>query len=183
MNFAYTLNIIALDVGFILKIAYFGTIKHSVILALGTHMGIFRLVISLTIIVFSSSLYAATIYTWVDKSGVVHYSQQPPKDVDAKKIYTEDMEPAKIGTSTPQRKTEQKPEESELTKSAKIINEKDKQQANDICESAKHSLNVLKTHTNLSQQNKQTGDTSKMTEEQRQAAIAENTERVKLFCK
>ena len=146
-------------------------------------MGIFRLVTSIALLAFSCSLYAATIYTWVDKSGVVHYSQQPPIDVDAKKIYTEDMEPAKIGTSTPQRKTEPKPEESELAKSAKIINEKDKQQANDICESAKHSLNVLKTHTNLSQQNKETGDTSKLTEEQRQAAIAENTERVKLFCK
>ncbi|GGB56337.1 DUF4124 domain-containing protein [Shewanella inventionis] len=146
-------------------------------------MNIFRLVISLVIIVFSSVLSAATIYTWVDKSGVVHYSQQPPKDVDAKKIYTEDMEPAKIGTNTPQRKTAQKPEESELAKSAKMINEKDKQQAKEICDSAKHSLNVLNTHTSLSQQNKQTGETTKMTEEQRQAAIAENNERVKLFCK
>lgn len=146
-------------------------------------MNIFRLVISLVIIVFSSVLSAATIYTWVDKSGVVHYSQQPPKDVDAKKIYTEDMEPAKIGTNTPKRKTAQKPEESELAKSAKMINEKDKQQAKEICDSAKHSLNVLNTHTSLSQQNKQTGETTKMTEEQRQAAIAENNERVKLFCK
>ena len=72
--------------------------------------------------------------------------------------------------------------ESQLEQSAKIINEKDKQQAKDICESAKHSLSVLKTHSKLNQQDKATGETVAMTEEQRQAAIAENTERVRLFC-
>ena len=91
------------------------------------------------------------------------------------------MEPAKIGTYTPQKKTAVNVE-SELEQSAKIINEKDKQQAKDICESAKHSLSVLNTHSKLNQQNKTTGETVSMTEEQRQAAITENTERVRLFC-
>ena len=91
------------------------------------------------------------------------------------------MEPAKIGTYVPQKKSSTKVE-TELEKSAKIINEKDKQQAKDICENAKHSLSVLQTHSKLNQQNKDTGETVAMTEEQRQAAIAENTERVSLFC-
>ena len=140
-----------------------------------------RLVIGLAAVVFSTSLLAGTIYTWVDDAGVVHYSQQQPLNVDARKIYSEDMEPAKIGTYTPQKKTSVNVE-SELEKSAKIINDKDKQQAKDICESAKHSLSVLKTHGKLNQQNKATGETVVMTEEQKQAAIAENTERVRLFC-
>ncbi|AZG74513.1 DUF4124 domain-containing protein [Shewanella livingstonensis] len=144
-------------------------------------MGIMRLVIGLATLAFSTSLLAGTIYTWVDDSGVVHYSQQQPLNVDARKIYSEDMEPAKIGTYTPQKKAFTKVE-TELEKSAKIINEKDKQQAKDICESAKHSLSVLKTHSKLNQQNKETGESIAMTEEQRQAAIAENTERVSLFC-
>lgn len=144
-------------------------------------MGIMRLVISLAALAFSTSLLAGTIYTWVDDAGVVHYSQQQPSNVDARKIYTEDMEPAKIGTYVPQKKSSTKVE-TELEKSAKIINEKDKQQARDICENAKHSLSVLQTHSKLNQQNKDTGETVAMTEEQRQAAIAENTERVSLFC-
>ncbi|MCT8985485.1 DUF4124 domain-containing protein [Shewanella phaeophyticola] len=145
-------------------------------------MGTFRLVISLIVITFCCFLYAEPIYTWVDKAGVVHYSQQPPKDVDATLIYSEDMEPAKIGTRTPQRKTPPTKEMTDLEKSAQIINAQDQKQAVEICESAKHSLNVLTTHTQLNQQNKETGETVAMTEEQRQAAIAENTERVKLFC-
>ncbi|WP_137225702.1 DUF4124 domain-containing protein [Shewanella sp. MEBiC00475] len=144
-------------------------------------MGIMRLVIVLTTFAFSTCLFAATIYTWVDEKGVVHYSQQQPQNVDANKIYSEDMEPSKIGTHTPQKKSSVKVE-SELEKSAKIINQKDKQQAKDICESAKHSLNVLKTHSKLSQQNKESGETVTMTEEQRQAAINENTDRIRLFC-
>jgi hypothetical protein len=144
-------------------------------------MGIMRLVIGLATLALSTSLFAATIYTWVDDAGVVHYSQQHPLNVDARKIYSEDIEPSKMGTYTPQKKSSIKVE-SELEKSAKIINEKDKQQAKDICENAKHSLNVLKSYSNLNQQNKETGETVSMTDEQRQAAIAENTERVSLFC-
>jgi phage protein D len=144
-------------------------------------MEIMRLIIGLATLALSTSLFAATIYTWVDDAGVVHYSQQHPLNVDARKIYSEDMEPAKIGTYTPQKKSSTKVE-TELETSAKIINEKDKQQAKNICESAKHSLSVLKTHSKLNQQNKDTGETVAMTEEQRQAAIAENTERVSLFC-
>jgi hypothetical protein len=144
-------------------------------------MRIMRIVIGLATLALSTSTLAAAIYTWVDAAGVVHYSQQQPLSVDARKIYSEDMEPAKIGTYTPQKKVSTKVE-SELERSAKIINEKDKQQAKDICESAKHSLSVLKTHSKLNQQDKATGETVVMTEEQRQAAIAENTERVSLFC-
>ncbi|WP_392341398.1 DUF4124 domain-containing protein [uncultured Shewanella sp.] len=144
-------------------------------------MEITRLVFGLATFVFSTCLFAATIYTWVDDAGVVHYSQQQPLNVDASKIYSEDMEPAKIGTYTPQKKIAVNVE-SELEQSAKIINEKDKQQAKDICESAKHSLSVLNTHSKLNQQDKTTGETVSMTEEQRQAAITENTERVRLFC-
>ncbi|WP_350999095.1 DUF4124 domain-containing protein [Shewanella sp. TB7-MNA-CIBAN-0143] len=144
-------------------------------------MEITRLVFGLVTFAFSTCLFAATIYTWVDDAGVVHYSQQQPLNVDASKIYSEDMEPAKIGTYTPQKKTAVNVE-SQLEQSAKIINEKDKQQAKDICESAKHSLSVLNTHSKLNQQDKTTGETVSMTEEQRQAAITENTERVRLFC-
>jgi hypothetical protein len=144
-------------------------------------MEITRLVFGLVTFAFSTCLFAATIYTWVDDAGVVHYSQQQPLNVDASKIYSEDMKPAKIGTYTPQKKTAVNVE-SQLEQSAKIINEKDKQQAKDICESAKHSLSVLNTHSKLNQQDKTTGETVSMTEEQRQAAITENTERVRLFC-
>ncbi|MGX9463482.1 DUF4124 domain-containing protein [Shewanella sp. A14] len=143
-------------------------------------MVIIRLMLFITV-AFSSSLLATTIYTWVDDTGVVHYSQQPPTIKDANKIYSEDIEPPKIGTYIPQKKTSVTVE-TELERSAKIINEADKQQAKEICESAKHNLSVLKTHSKLNQQDKASGRTVPMTEEQRQAAIIENTERVRLFC-
>ena len=144
-------------------------------------MEMIRFAIGLVILICSTYLPAATIYTWVDETGGVHYSQQAPLDVNADKINSEDMEPAKIGTYIPQKKTAVEVASS-LEKSAKIINEKDKQQAKELCEKARFSLNILTTHSKLQQQNKDTGETVAMTEEQRQAAIEENTERVSLFC-
>ncbi|MFT5790551.1 MAG: hypothetical protein ACI8SJ_002680, partial [Shewanella sp.] len=70
----------------------------------------------------------------------------------------------------------------ELERSALAIKKSDKAQAKTICESARHSLNVLTSHSKLNQKSKETGKTVAMTEEQRQAAITEQKERVSLFC-
>ncbi|UJF22900.1 DUF4124 domain-containing protein [Shewanella sp. OMA3-2] len=129
-----------------------------------------------------STSMAATIYTWTDSSGVVHYSQQAPKGVDAQRITTDDLEPQKIGTATPIRKAVEAEPESDLAKSAKLIKEKDAKQAESICETAKHSMVLLGSYNRLTKKDPKTGEVIAMTEEDKQAARAENEQRVKLFC-
>lgn len=127
---------------------------------------------------------AGVIYTWVDEQGVTHYSQQPPEQEQQKanQLYSEDIEPAKVGYVAPTKK-EQPQEVSELEKSAALIKEKDAKQAQSICENAKHNLDVLTTHNQLIRQSEDpTKEPEAMTEEERQAAIAQQQERIKLFC-
>ncbi len=71
---------------------------------------------------------------------------------------------------------------SDLETNAAMIKQADKKQAKLICKNAQHSLNVLTTHSKLNKKNKDTGEVVAMTEEQRQASITEQRERVKLFC-
>ncbi|WP_299569898.1 DUF4124 domain-containing protein [uncultured Shewanella sp.] len=128
--------------------------------------------------------FATVIYTWVDKDGVSHYSQQPPAGVDSKKVYSEDIEPAQVGyvpvlPTTSSSKTSQ---DSDLAAKAKLIKEKDAEQAASICESAKHSLKVLSTYQHLHRKDAETGEEIVITEEERLAQIEKNEERKKLFC-
>lgn len=147
---------------------------HSVLVVLS----IFALFISL----YSTDIYATEIYTWVDEHGVTHYSQEPPEHNQVKKIYSEDIKPAKIGSVSPQATIKVKNEATELEKSAAAINKSDKAQAKMICDNAKHSLNVLTSHSKLNKQSKESGESLAMTEEQRQGAIKEQKQRVSLFC-
>ncbi|MGZ9899306.1 DUF4124 domain-containing protein [Shewanella gaetbuli] len=136
-------------------------------------------IVTSSILAFSA--FSAAIYTWTDANGVVHYSQQPPKGVNATIISSEDMQPKKIGTKTPTRFNDGSVEESDLARSAKLIKEKDAQQAKSICDNAKHSLDLLNTYTRLTKTD-DSGEEVTMTEEDKQSARADNEQRIKLFC-
>jgi hypothetical protein len=133
-------------------------------------------------IFFPFNSYATIIYTWVDESGRSHFSQEPPEGVEAVRMYSEDIEPDKVGYVAPKREDPVPSKEALQQAEAALINEKDSKQAQTICQTATHSLNVLSTHSNLNRKNEQTGDIETMSEPQRQAAIEENQQRIKLFC-
>lgn len=144
-----------------------------------------RLLALLLCFSFSHFSFATVIYTWVDKDGVSHYSQQPPVNVDSKKVYSEDIEPAQVGyvPVLPNSSTSsQVNPTSDLAAKAKLIKEKDAEQAASICESAKHSLNVLITYQHLHRKDADTGEEIVITEEERLAQIEKSEERKKLFC-
>jgi hypothetical protein len=135
------------------------------------------------ILCLSLSVDATVIYSWTDKDGQVHYSQEPPVEIEAKRQYSEDIEQDKVGYVAPVKEQAQPTDEALRQAEALLIKEKDSKQAEGICDSANHSLNVLTSHTNLNRQNEQTGEVTTMTEAERQAAIQENQQRVELFCK
>ena len=131
---------------------------------------------------YSTNSNAGEIYTWIDKHGVTHFSQEPPENTQSKTLYSEDIEPARIGSVAPTAKKVVSDTPSKLAIQATAIKESDAAQAKIICDNARHSLNVLTSHSKLNKQNKQTGKSVAMTEEQRQAAIKEQEQRVSLFC-
>ncbi|WP_259649492.1 DUF4124 domain-containing protein [Shewanella sp. MBTL60-007] len=139
----------------------------------------------LAIALSSSPVLANVIYTWVDDKGVTHYSQQPPENTQEQsnpdKLYSEDIEPKQIGTVAPSASVADKAP-TDLEKKAAAITQNDKKQAEGICKNAQHSLNVLTTHSKLNKKDAESGKVVAMTEEQRQAAIAEHKQKIKLFC-
>lgn len=139
----------------------------------------------MVLVLTSSSINANAIYTWIDDNGVTHYSQQPPasNQASSKKLYSEDIEPKHVGTIAPTKSVPDLNQPSELEQKAAAIGLADKQQAQQVCQNAQHSLNVLTTHTKLTKKNSTTGELVSMTEEQRQAEIVEQNQRIKLFCK
>jgi hypothetical protein len=128
------------------------------------------------------SIGATVIYSWTDKDGKTHYSQEPPVEIEAERHYSEDIERDKVGYIAPVREQAQPTDEALRQAEALLIKEKDSKQAEAICENATHSLNVLTSHTNLKRQNEETGEVTTMTEAERLAAIQENQQRVDLFC-
>ncbi|QYK02291.1 DUF4124 domain-containing protein [Shewanella psychrotolerans] len=136
----------------------------------------------LFIVLLSPTVFATTIYKWVDENGVTHYSQEMPPEKHTEKLYSEDIEPKKVGSVSPKSSKPIEPKKTELEAAATKIKSKDKEQAQMICDSAKHQLNVLETHTRLTRKNEQSGEMERMTEEDRQAQIASQKERIRLFC-
>ncbi|WP_394205792.1 DUF4124 domain-containing protein [Shewanella waksmanii] len=129
----------------------------------------------------SLSANATTIYKWVDKNGVTHYSQQQPQQGEAEKLYSEDIEQAPIGFESP-KVPEEVTQQDELTVAAETITRQDQAQAKAICDSAKHQLNLLQTSARLRKKDPETGEIEMMTDEQKQAEIANQQKRIKLFC-
>lgn len=133
-------------------------------------------------LLFCPTILATTIYKWVDENGVTHYSQEMPPEKQTEKLYSEEIEPKKIGSVSPRISAPDEIDKNELAIAATEITKQDKKQAKMICDSAKHQLNVLETHTRLTRKNEQSGEMERMTEEDRQAQIAVQKERIRLFC-
>ncbi|MFT5705090.1 MAG: hypothetical protein ACI8SK_001044 [Shewanella sp.] len=131
---------------------------------------------------FTSSTFAIEIFQWVDKDGVTHYSQQPPKNNSSNKIYSEDLEQKPIGSVQPKIRESTTPVQSEDEKNAATIKKQNTEQATALCESAKQNLKILTSHSRLKSKDEKTGGLVMMKEEDRQQEIKNQKKRIKLFC-
>ncbi len=140
-----------------------------------------RTLLTITLITLSFQALGTVIYTWVDENGKTHYSQQPPEKGNVTKLYSEDIEQGPIGFVAPKMKKET----SELTqeeKDAQTIKLQDKAQADTLCKSAKHKLNLLMTYDRLTRKDPQSGEEVVLNEKDKQTEIAQQKERIRLFC-
>lgn len=130
---------------------------------------------------FCSQVFATVVYTWVDEEGTAHYSQQPPEGIQATKLYSEDMEQAPIGFISPPIK-QAEPELTQAEKDALTIKLQDEEQATSLCKSAKHNLSLLRSYERLTRKDTDTDAQVVMTPDEKQEAIEQQKERIRLFC-
>lgn len=141
-----------------------------------------KLILISLLLTLTPLLSATAIHKWVDKNGVVHYSQEPPENTKSSKIYSEDLEQKPIGFIPPKIRESTTPVQSEDEKNATAIRNQNSEQASAICQSAKQNLHILKTNSRIRSKSEETGELVSMKEEDRQQEISTQQERIKLFC-
>lgn len=147
-------------------------------------MGTRYQVLLVSLLLASGMAGASTIYKWVDKNGVTHYSEQPPaEDAQAQTLDAKKIEPKRIGFDSPKVTTKQDAEASEEQKNADLIRQQNAQQADAICEQAKQNLEVLSNFNRVTKTDPTTNEPVVMSDDDREAALADSKKRVELFCK
>ena len=140
------------------------------------------LLLALLFAASTSLVQATTIYKWVDKDGVTHFSQEPPPaDIQtAEQLDSSRLEPARIGSVAPTTPTA--PSSASSNPSVADVKARNDAQAASICEQAQFQLKVLQTHTRLQRQDEKSGEMVEMSAEEREQQINTQQERIKQFC-
>ncbi|MGH8353905.1 MAG: DUF4124 domain-containing protein [Pseudomonas sp.] len=135
------------------------------------------------LLALSATAMASQVYKWVDAQGVTHFGAQPPQGQDA----------TSINTATPPPKTSTPPAlpklDSEIeADKQKAIDEKVKKEVaakeaerKKYCETVRTNLAQLQNNPRLRVEEK--GEVRRLSEEERQARIAESTKAIAENCK
>ncbi len=133
---------------------------------------------------FSSALFAAPIYKWVDEKGVTHFGSEPPSQRNIESVSTKSFQP-----KLPE-KTAQQAEADNATIDAKeqstIDREVRKQVAEETaalkkyCTEARYNLSQLENNPRVLAD--VDGKPTRLTEEERQARISELQNSIKERC-
>lgn len=140
-------------------------------------------------IILSSSLCFAGIYKWTDEQGNVHYGQEKPMNKSAEKMNVQMHAPrdassykrpgAKDDSKTPE--TEKKDETAEKQKKApETAAEKKRRLA--ACAQARKNLATMKSSGRVRSKDKD-GNTSYLSDEQKQARMKSTQDLVTKHCK
>ncbi|QYK04261.1 DUF4124 domain-containing protein [Shewanella zhangzhouensis] len=127
---------------------------------------------------------AATIYKWVDKNGVTHFSEQPPPDeTQTQTLNAAELEPKPIGFDSPKPIPKNDETVSDEQKNADLVRQQNADQADAICEQAKQNLDVLSNFSRVTRKDDSTGEPVMMSDEERETALSDAKKRISLFCK
>jgi len=127
----------------------------------------------------------AAAYKWTDDQGVTEYSQLPPPGKPSERINTGVKSSAPPPAPAPAISTDQTNPPADAGKTpAPQANapQLSPEQMQENCRLAKQNLSTLETNPRILMKGED-GNMVRLTEEQRQAKIAESKEQIKKFCK
>lgn len=138
---------------------------------------------ALLLAVISGASAQAEIYKWTDSKGGVHYSEQPPAGVKFEKISPRYGAPATPSTPQPksdpqndQKKVEQDKQQQDIQRKEEVARIRMQN-----CETAQRRLIELESRPRIMVTNPD-GTAQRLTEEERQARIAEAQELIGKYC-
>ena len=141
-------------------------------------------------ILISSSVYASSIYTWVDEEGETHYGDAPPASVIIEEVSV-DVAPSNPGpplprleasdpeSSTPETSTT----DSSNPDSTQPDSEMSDDQAKAICEQARQEIKYLNNAKHRARVRNPDGTSRHITTEERKARREQANQDIEEFCK
>ena len=141
----------------------------------------------LMLLMFAGLLAAEKIYKWVDEDGQIHYSSQKPVDQEVEKIKVRQGPKVTAPTASPETESDNKvadsKEDAEADAAAKAqLAKADKVNRKKMCEQARNNLAALNATIRVNTIDEKTGQTVRMTDDQRVAAMKNAQQAIKEYC-
>ncbi|RRU94250.1 DUF4124 domain-containing protein [Stutzerimonas xanthomarina] len=132
------------------------------------------------VLALCGNVMAAQVYKWVDAQGVTHFGAQPPQGQQVETVNTVTA-PAK-STTTPAPVVEDETEVDQQSIDRKVKRQVAEQEAERkrYCETMRTNLAQLQNNPRVRVEEK--GETRRITEEERQARIAETRDKIAENC-
>lgn len=127
-------------------------------------------------------VYASVIYRWVDTGGTVHYGEKPPTGVRAErvdpKVRANTVQPTPAAT---QSQGVDNPQQQQLNQQAREQAAQSTNELKTYCLNIRQNLAQLANNPRIMEQT-ESGETRRLTEEQRQARISEIRDSIDQHC-
>ena len=140
----------------------------------------------LTLALVSAPLAQAEVYRWVDENGGVHFSQRPPQQGDYQEQKLRVAPPAdpeaaraRVDKLIERQKNAEEAKRQHQKEAAEAAKKREIQQQN--CNKARQHLDGLLARPRVLMRNPD-GTMTRLSEEERQARIAETRKRIEEFC-
>ncbi|MCQ4348136.1 DUF4124 domain-containing protein [Pseudomonas stutzeri] len=139
------------------------------------------LLVAALLLASAGATSAAPIYKWVDAQGVTHFTAQPPLDAEASVVAPARQPPAPSPAVDNAPATAQEPTQEEIdARVRRDIAEKEKERR-EYCNSLRTNLAQLRNNPRLRME--VNGEMQRLTEEARQARIAETEQAIGEHCR
>lgn len=128
-----------------------------------------------------ASAHAAQVYKWVDAQGITHFGAQPPEGQAAQPINTQAAPPAPAVEPVPADLDEKEaPSQQEIDEKVKQQVAQQEAEIRRYCETLRTNLAQLQNNPRVRVE--ENGEVRRLGEEERQARIAETTEKIAKDC-
>lgn len=133
------------------------------------------------LLALSATAMAGQVYKWVDENGNTHFGAQPPEGREATTINTNVPQPKPAPMKPAAAPAEEDTEQAEADKKVKKDVAKAEAELKEYCEQTRSNLAQLKNNPRLKTHDG--NEVKRMTEEERQAKIAEAEKNISEDCR
>lgn len=133
------------------------------------------------LLALSATAMAGQVYKWVDEKGNTHFGAQPPEGHEATTINTNVPQPKAAPVKSVAAPTEEDAAQEAANKKVKKDVAKSEAERKEFCEQTRTNLAQLKNNPRLRTQ--EGNEVRRITEEERQAKIAETEKNITDICR